>query len=249
MLRKLLAALVSCLFINRKYRKFVRDFIQNFSLIDYLKFKKNKYRVLSLGSFCFPRVVTTYSKIKPRRIYGEKSSVFDLAFHSSIDEIIKLIDSDFVHFFDDIRFDEKENCWVNDKLNAVYNHESKLNKDDFFALYKKRIENFYDYLNDDKFLLCIYSINHTVKNTKEDIQRLYDVLKRKRGNKEFAFVLINHAQSSKDISLDMKNSLFIDASYFDMTEWADKVRKTQEGKDFVNKIGNEIKDFLKTLDM
>lgn len=193
--------------------------------------------------------MTTYAKIKPRKIYGEKSSVFDLAYHSDINAEINLINNGFENYFDDIEFNTKENCWVNPSINALYNHDARLERDVFIEIYKKRIENFYDYINDNKFLLAVYSTSYVAKYTKEDIENLYDALKKKRGDKKFAFIVINHSQYLKDAKFDMENTLFIDISYFNMDNWADKVRKTKEGKELVKNIGNKIKKFMKSFDL
>ncbi len=248
-LRKFLALLVSIFIIDRNTRKYVRDLVQYFNIVDYFKFKKNKYRILSLGSFCFPRVVTTYAKIKPRKIYGEKSSVFDLAFHSNLDQVIKLINTNFKNFFDDVEFDQEQNCWINNTLGAIYNHDARLSKDDFIRLYKKRIENFYDYINDEKFLFVIYSISYATETKRDSIEKLYNIVQKLRGDKKFAFIILNHNKNLKNEVFEMKNTFFIDLSYFNTDGWADKIRKTKDGRDFAKNVGNEIRNYIKSFDL
>lgn len=55
-----------------------------------------------MGSDCLPRVLTTAVKLKPRKIYGEKTLPFDLCRSYDLKKIIKFIETDFKTYFDNL---------------------------------------------------------------------------------------------------------------------------------------------------
>ena len=71
-LKKLIIKILIFWICSKKLRKNVRNFLFYFSVIDYFRFKKQKFHIVSLGSNCLPRVLTTAVKLKPRKIYGKK---------------------------------------------------------------------------------------------------------------------------------------------------------------------------------
>ena len=54
-----------------------------------------QYKIISLDTYCLPRVITTINNLKPTKEKGEKTCPFDLAFFNDVDAIIKLLDTDF----------------------------------------------------------------------------------------------------------------------------------------------------------
>ena len=92
---------------------------------DIKQIQRKRYNYVSLGSYCFSRVITTYNKIKPTKVMGEKTMPFDLAF-SSIDSVTHLIDTNFKDFFLDLKYDENKKWYINDSINMIYNHYVEL---------------------------------------------------------------------------------------------------------------------------
>ena len=70
---------------------------------DIKQIQRKRYNYVSLGSYCFSRVITTYNKLKPTKNMGEKTMPFDLAFSLSIDSVAHLIETDFKDFFKNLR--------------------------------------------------------------------------------------------------------------------------------------------------
>ena len=171
---------------------------QKFSFSDYYKFKNLKYNILSIGQNCFPRVLCSFAKLKPTKIYGELSCPFDLAYYYNIDTIINLIDNNFEDFFKDFIFDKKENTYVNYSLFINFAHDGILSKQKFIERYKKRIENFNYYMNNEKPLVIMFYASSQI--TEQQVLRLYDVIKRKRNGKPFRIVIAH----SSDINFENK---------------------------------------------
>ena len=138
------------------------------------------YRIIPLGSYCLPRVISTLSMLKPRKASGEKTLPFDLGFFWNIDGIIDTLDNEFKTFYDDIElghlnhdktrdlevlfdFNPQAKHWVSEKLSAVFNHEYMMtSKEEFRSRYDKRIENFYEYLKDERYELHFLIVSFNV---------------------------------------------------------------------------------------
>ncbi len=158
-----------------KQRILYREALYWFSFADFFYFRRANYHIVSLGSNCLPRGLTTAIKLKPRRFYGEKSCVFDL-YNSDLKRNIELIETDFKDFFSDI-----------DLKN--FPHDNSLPREVFVKRYQNRIKNFQDIMQSDKMLYFIYSDYDKVPK-RDDILRLYKVLKDKRKNKPFKLILL-----------------------------------------------------------
>lgn len=163
-----------------------------------LKFKiKYKYRIIPIGSYCMPRVITTFSLIKPRKKNGELSGPFDLAFFNDFDKIIECIDTKFANFYDGLFYNNETKYWENNKLNAVYNHDGLLKQSEFINKYNKRIENFENYIKDEKsfkfFILASFQEIQT-----QQIAHCVEVLNKVVQSDNYKLVIIN--QSKKTIS-------------------------------------------------
>ena len=148
-----------------------------------------KYKMISLGKYCFPRVLLTANKLKPKRKQGEKSCPFDLAFFYNFDEIIKLLDTKFSNFYDGLVQDE-ENKWVNKDINAYFVHEFGLTKEQVIEKYNKRIKNLYDYFAEKSFhKFCVIAsfeevFDYQLENLKSTLEKYMD-------KNEFSIILIN----------------------------------------------------------
>ena len=122
-----------------------------------------------------PRGLTTAIKLKPRRFYGEKSCPFDL-YNSDLKSNIELIENDFSNFFEIINL-------------KYFPHDEQLTKEEFVKRYQNRIKNFQEIMQSDKILYFIYS-DYKSLPLRDDILKLYNVLKAKRLNKSFKLIIL-----------------------------------------------------------
>lgn len=90
-LKKLLCKTLTCFIFPERLRKNVKNFLFYFSFADYIRFKKQNFHIVSLGCDCLPRVLTTAIKLKPRKIYGEKTLPFDLKYSFDLERTAELI--------------------------------------------------------------------------------------------------------------------------------------------------------------
>lgn len=155
-----------------------------------LNIKKN-YKIISLGTYCFSRVITTANKLKPRRKEGEKTCPFDLASFSDFNSIINLVDTNFFNFYNDLDKDEQK-CWCNKNIGVIFPHDNELSKEQFIERYNKRIENLYGYFKDEnthKFILISSSSFIEIYQ----IEALICVLKKYINKEDFDIILINQS--------------------------------------------------------
>lgn len=155
-----------------------------------LNIKKN-YKIISLGTYCFSRVITTANKLKPRRKEGEKTCPFDLASFSDFNSIINLIDTNFLNFYNDLDKDEQKR-WCNKNINVIFPHDNELSQEQFIERYNKRIENLYGYFKDEnthKFILISCSSFIEIYQ----IEALICVLKKYMNKEDFDIILINQS--------------------------------------------------------
>ncbi|HIT93433.1 MAG TPA: hypothetical protein IAD11_11035 [Candidatus Stercorousia faecigallinarum] len=170
-LKMILCKMLTFWIIPSAKRKLVREFLFWFSFGDYCRFKNAGYKIVSLGDSCLTRALSVASGLKPRRFYGEKSCPFDLCRCNDIKRITELIDNDFSDFFQSIDLD-------------AFPHDLELSLTQFQKRYQTRIQNFLDIQNSEKTVYYVYSNYDKVPDT-DEITRLYQVLKAKRGAKSF----------------------------------------------------------------
>lgn len=188
--KKIISKLLTCWILSKKARKNARNFLFYFSLTDYIRFKKQNFYIVSLGHNCLPRVLATVVKLKPRKMYGEKTCPFDLSLNFDINKIAELINNNFENFFDNLEFNETDKRWENKYLNSIYVHDSKLSRKQFEIRYSKRINNFLNIINSDKIIYFIYYPHSNESLTKENILTLYNSLFKRRNNKPFKLIII-----------------------------------------------------------
>lgn len=155
-----------------------------------LNIKKN-YKIISLGTYCFSRVITTANKLKPRRKEGEKTCPFDLALFSDFNSIINLVDTNFLNFYNDLDKEEQKH-WCNKNIGVIFPHDNELSKEQFIERYNKRIENLYGYFKDEnthKFILISSSSFIEIYQ----IEALICVLKKYMNKEDFDIILINQS--------------------------------------------------------
>ena len=184
-LKKLLCKFLTCFIFPEKLRKNVRNFLFYFSFEDYIRFKTQNFHIVSLGCDCLPRVLTTAIKLKPRKIYGEKTLPFDLKYSFDLERTTELIQNNFTDFFEDIKLTKE-----------FFPHDYKLTKKQFDTRYKKRISNFLELMASEKMIYFIYADFENIIDAK-NINKLYDTLKNKRNGKPFRIIIL----TSKPINI------------------------------------------------
>ncbi len=227
------------------------------------------YRIIPLGSYCLPRVISTLSMLKPRKASGEKTLPFDLGFFWNIDGIIDTLDNEFKTFYDDIElghlnhdktrdlevlfdFNPQAKHWVSEKLSAVFNHEYMMtSKEEFRSRYDKRIENFYEYLKDERYELyfLIASFNEVKLS---QINRLKSIINRYRSKNSYNIIIIN--QCAHSYKIHEKNVYVIDEidDTFDKmlrannTNWAEALKRKEVFPD-AQKFYDDVADNLKKI--
>lgn len=229
-----------------------------------------KFKIVCLGEYCLPRVITTFSGLKKRKIEGEKSCPFDLAFCWDFNGILDILEDDFLHFFENIEYDYflNENIkvelnkifttkltakvWKHEKSGIIFNHENYTDKDFFIERYQKRINNLYEYLSnqDEALYLLIASFNPI---SELQISRLNKIIGKYHPNRHYN-ILIN--QSSNSINIDIDNTFVINCNeekYVKMYQgnWVKMLENHTKWilvNEFYNFIVNNLQDiiFLKT---
>lgn len=115
---------------------------------------REQFHIISLGTNCFVRMTLNLWGLKPRKADGELSMPFDLSVHP-LPVVVKLLETHFEGYFKHIEFDEKNGYWINSELGIKFIHEKENNREAFIERYRKRIENFYAALQDDKPCLLV----------------------------------------------------------------------------------------------
>ncbi len=220
-LKKIIAKLLTCWILSEKVRKNARNFLFYFSFTDFIKFKRQNFYIVSLGYNCMPRVLTTALRLKPRKIYGEKTCPFDLSLNFDINKIAELINNDFQNFFDNLAFNNNTKKWENKYLNSIYIHDSKLDRKQFVLRYKKRIANFLNIMKSEKIVYFIFHPYDKKNPDKSEILNLYNTLTAKRQKKPFKLIIINNKFINK-IDRDNLTQIIEDFST-EIPDWAKNI--------------------------
>ena len=216
-----------------------------------MKKSHQNYKIIPLGTYCLPRVITTFCGLKLRKKDGEKSCPFDLAFFKSLDSNIELLDNQFKSFFDDIYYDDKTHYWINDYYNAILNHDGNLSIKELIARYNSRINNLYEYLNNANIYLY-FLIATFDKITDNQIERLMEVIHKYRSDTSFSLIIINQSKSkylncNKNVQvIDMSK----DKTFYKINKkglWIDKLRERNNINAiiFYYKITTALKKIIK----
>ena len=135
-------------------------------VIDTFYYKKHcsDYTVIPFGNYCMSRFITTASRLKPRKYFGEKTCPFDLLFCLDFEANTELFDTHFEKFYDGIEFDKKTQNWVNKKYNITFIHDRDITLEQLKERYDARIKNLYDYVNDKtKHLYFVTAISSNIE--------------------------------------------------------------------------------------
>lgn len=210
------------------------------------------YKVISLGTNCIPRVVSTLARRKPRKKYGELTTPFDVAFHFDVPKNMELVQNGFENYFDGLVRGEWENkeTWINPSINSVYNHESVLSKEEFVEKYKKRIENFYTYASSNGsvfFILDFFSVE-----SEDTIEKLFKTLLclKNRNLSNTFLVVFNHSAEHISLCGFKENILNLHTPCYlnNFENWAKyfKDRSDQDFNNFQDSMSAPLKKFIAT---
>lgn len=160
------------------------------------EFEKNvqmssKYKIYSLGTNCYARVMTTAWGLKPRKKQGEVTLPFDISIHP-LTSILKILNNSFQDYFDDIFFDGT--CWTNKKYNIKFVHDCVDDKEAFITRFQHRIENFYDVLNNQipTMFVCTVEQYYDTKIFAD----LFAYLQKMREDRPFKLLIINYSNTN-----------------------------------------------------
>ncbi len=222
-IKKFIVKILTCWILSKKIRRNARNFLFYFSLYDFFQFRKQNFKIVSLGNNCLPKVLTTAVKLKPRKIYGEKNCPFDLSIHANLQKITEQIQNNFKNYFDGL---VKNETWENPNLDARYPHDRYLTKEKFIQRYKIRIANFNEIINSKKNLYFIYS-NYDNEIETHEIINLYNTIEQKRNGKQFKIILL---LAKKVNNIDNSNIIqLIDDFKIEDANWVES---------FINDYGN-----------
>ena len=206
---------------------------------DFQYFSDNckNYKIVPFGNYCLPRVITTINRLKPTKKYGEESFPFDLCF-SDFECNIKLLSNHFRRFYNNLEFDKTRQCYINKRLNMLFNHDS-MPLDEFKIRYNNRIKNLYNLLKHDH--RYIYFIIATFKPiTNKQIELFIKEMTKYRPIKTYSIIVIN--QSEKPLRNHRKNvyciDLFNDASFKKLNRTRDWCKELKRMDTFCARIFN-----------
>lgn len=129
----------------------------------------NKYHLISLGYNCFGRLTFSFWGLKPRKADGEKTMPFDISVHP-LQTVTSLLQSGFQGYFDNIKYDETKQCWINPACAVEFVHDKENDRALFVARYKTRIENLNAAVQDD--VPCLFFCYTEYACRAEDINLL-----------------------------------------------------------------------------
>lgn len=237
-IKKMICKMFTFFIFPSKLRRYIRNILFWFSLSDYIRFKKQKFLIISLGEDCLPRILSTAERIKPRKFYGEKSYPFDLC-RMNTEIITQVIKNDFKNFFELNSFN---------KLN--FPHDYKLTYRNFKKRYLKRIKNFNNALKSDKMLYFINSTHHKKEfcGNQKLYLGLYNVIKEKRGNKPFKIIFLNK-KFVKNINnpdiIQITNNFWVDKTNWPVLFFNQYKEFNNKYTDFCTDTGNKLKNIIK----
>ncbi len=153
--RAFLGRLVSLFCFTKASRRYVRKFIENYSLKQAKIYKSFKYQIISLGTSCMARTITTKYGLKPTKIYGEKTIITDQILIPLLRDFLELWNNNFEGMFDDCYRSKERKAWITEKYKIYAPHEYSMNKKDFLKVMKRRVVNFNKIVETNKFAIFL----------------------------------------------------------------------------------------------
>ena len=202
------------------------------------------YNIITLGTTCFSRYITTKAGLKPTREQGELTMPFDLAVHVA-DYIPQVISTNFKGYLEDIRIDSsgifeifhKESFFSKPKRVAWLNHDNDLrgDKTKLIERYSRRIDNFLKFIKEDKPIIFVQTCEHPY-NCKKLIKAIEGI----RGQMPYKILFI---EIGCNLGIKNNNNIHVFKTNFPYPNYVwheDAHRNTQEGVDFENLIITEL---------
>ena len=241
-IRTILGRVISFFSPSKSSRRYIRKLFENYDFKEAKRCKSFKYQIISLGNNCMARTITTVYGLKAKKIYGEKTIITDQTFFGNIRDLIHLWNTNFEDFLDGLYFSKELNAWYAPKYNSHSPHEFQLTKEEFSETVKKRIKNFYEMINTDKY--AIFVRFEARKCSAEDIKLLADKIRETRDGKPYKLVVINHNEHIENFQDD--NTIIIDYPMTLSPKWQLEL-ETEEGKKFCAAVIEPIKKIIEDI--
>jgi len=163
-LRDIWAKIITASSDEQDHGQFLRAVIDN-------RIRKfgNWANIVSLGTDCLPRTVTTKWGLKRPRALGEQSHPFDLSI-TPIGAVTAILQASFSDFLDDLRYDSNLGYPVNAKYGIWFNHEvgqawAENNFAQFRRRYANRIRNFIHALGNGAHTILVIHVTDFLDQT------------------------------------------------------------------------------------
>lgn len=222
--------------------------------------RQNFKHIISLGANSIPRIILTRQGFKPTLEQGELSLPFDLAVHQ-YEGVCEILKSGFKDYCNPDYFvwgedDYGQPIVKHTKYDMWFAHEIHGGSQKFFtdnnyaeliARYKRRINHFHHYINDDDILF--------VALHNEYPQRLNQIIKKAFPALNYKIVALNLFSPDKftvedfypagqyDAEIDYHCLPFPDADY-QWTWWQAESYESEQGKKFENRIGDILSTYV-----
>ncbi len=210
--------------------------------------RERKYNIISVGQNCFPRVLVTSYELKTTKAHGEKTCIFDLCNFNSIPKINTLIENHFENFFDDMTWSNDKNAFESQNWDCFFVHD-RLPYKKFVKRYKSRIENFYDYTEDNRYAIYILLVNFDTQT--DEIIKLRNILQKLRGEKDFCLFVINCTEQKMNIKFDnivlINTYNIINELNEPNKDWVNEIKQlTSLGQTWCNPIIKELNSIIES---
>jgi len=200
----------------------------------------NKYLAVSLGFNCIPRWLLTRNNLKYSKAEGELSMPFDLAGHLA-PEVTKFLKNKFKDYFDNFIYDKDRKIWIQGENRIQLLHDLDIeenNRDFLVSRYSARIKNFWKVMKSNKPILFLQSLQ-----LEEDVDNLYDILKKIRKNKPFELVIfdLENLVNTKNKNINVLKIPFPEKDY---VWYEEKYFNSPQGIEFEKKMVDYCKKII-----
>lgn len=241
-IRSIVGRIVSFFCINKNSKRHIRKLFDNYDFKEAKRCRKFKHQIISLGNNCMGRTIPTVYGLKARKIYGEKTIITDQTYFGNISDLVYLWNTNFEDFLDGLYFSKELNAWYAPKYKSHSPHEFQLTKEEFSKTIKKRIKNFYEMVNTDKY--AIFLRFEACKCSTDDIKLLADKIREVRKGKPYKLVIVNHNAHIDGFHDD--NTIIIDYPMTLSAKWQFEL-DTEEGKKFCAAFIEPIKKIIEEI--
>ncbi|MEO0684177.1 MAG: DUF1796 family putative cysteine peptidase, partial [Cyanobacteria bacterium J06649_11] len=213
---------------------------------------QHSVKVVSLGEDCLPRVISTRWGLKAIRAHGELSCPFDLSVHS-YRTICELIENDFSGYLSPQNLETQSNSKVhfgipfvrNKKDDCIFNHErgaywSQNNFQAFVKRYEKRIENFYQYIDNESVLFVL----HDRKGLYDG--RLFSILETRFNAADFKLLVLNTSGKTLSFQTVRDREIIVDLPFpTESYQWSlERFYTSEAGIAFESRVATFMKNAM-----